>query len=493
LAAILLPAQDIKEFEKKVYEFTLSNGLHFIVVERHESPIVSFDTYVKVGAANDPAGRTGVAQMLGRLAFKGTETVGTRNWQEEKKALTAIEEAFDRMDAERNKGIAADQSRVDMLRTQARLAIDTAQRGGIANAFLRAFTENGAAEPTAAVSATASEFLYSLPSNRTELWFLMESQRLLHPVFRDFYTERDASVDEAGQHDISNPIESLLGQLRANAFQAHPYRNPVSGWPGDRSNLRYGDAKAFFDRYYVPGNIVIAIVGDVNPPELKRMAERYFGSLPAKPLPPALRGEEPPQMGPRTVVVESPGPLLFSVAYKRPSQYDRDNPVYDALQLMLAQERTGLIYNELVREKHVAADARVLATLPDGGDPNLFAILLEPALGRTIEENQKALEEALQRFKTSPIDPQTLARAKAQGRATRLRRLTTNRELAGLLALHYANYGDWRKLFATLDDLNNVTAEQVSRVAERCFVATGRTTVYTTPPGRAERIQGGAK
>jgi predicted Zn-dependent peptidase len=110
LAAVLtLRAQDLKEFEKRVTEFTLANGLHFIVAERHDAPVVSFHTYVNAGSVDDPTGQTGLAHMFEHMAFKGTETIGTRDWPNEKKALDAIEEIYDRLEAERNRGPKADQ------------------------------------------------------------------------------------------------------------------------------------------------------------------------------------------------------------------------------------------------------------------------------------------------------------------------------------------------------------------------------------------------
>ncbi|MGA2149880.1 MAG: insulinase family protein, partial [Bryobacteraceae bacterium] len=102
-AAASLAAQDLKEFEKRVTEFTLNNGLHFIVVERHDAPVVSFHTYVNAGSVDDPTGQTGLAHMFEHMAFKGTETIGTKNWPAEKRALDEIEEIYGRLDAERNK------------------------------------------------------------------------------------------------------------------------------------------------------------------------------------------------------------------------------------------------------------------------------------------------------------------------------------------------------------------------------------------------------
>jgi predicted Zn-dependent peptidase len=485
-AGLSLPAQDLKDIEKKVSEFSLPNGLHFIVMERHDAPVASFHTYVNAGSMNDPAGESGLAHLLERTAFTGTQSIGTRNWNEEKKALDAIEEAYDRMEAESNKGVKADQSRVDMLRTQVKLAAENARRGLVAGEYLRIFQENGSAEPTARTSPASTEFSFTLPSNRSELWFLMESQRLLHPAFREFYLEREASGEEYRQRYEASPQPKVLLELLATAFRVYPYRNPPTGWPSDLMNLRRSDAQAFFDRNYLPSNITVAICGDVDLPEIKRMAERYFGPMAAKGPVAPLRAEEPVQIGPRTAIVESPGQPVLAVAYKRPNQFDRDDVVFDVIQLMLGQGRSALLTSELIEEKHVAVRAQAIATFPDGKGPSLFAFLLTPAPGRTVEENRQALEDLLQRFKTAPIDLVALERAKAVGRAGLLRLLGSNSNMAALLASHHANYGDWRKLFTNLDDLNRVTADQVSRVANLYFVATGRTTAYSVPPGQSD-------
>jgi predicted Zn-dependent peptidase len=484
-AALPVSAQDLQELQKKASEFTLPNGLHFIVLERHDSPVVSFHTTVNVGSIQDPAGGTGLAHMFEHMGFKGTEAIGTKSWPEEKRALDAVEEAYDRMEAEANKGLKADQSRVDMLRNQFRLATDSAQRYAASGNYLRIIEENGAVEFNSQVSTGFSDYAYSLPSNRTELWFLMESQRLLHPIFRDFYPERELLLEEYRQRVESNTQGKLMAELLSAAFKAHPYRNPPGGRPGDILNLRRAQAQAFFERYYVPGNITIAIVGDFAAADAKRLAERYFGPIAARPLPPLVTAQEPPQNGPKTVIVEMPGQPATIVGYKRPSQFDKDDIALDMIQLLLSQGRSGMLYNELVQEKHLAQQAQAVATIPDGRFPNLFVFLLTPAQGHTVEENQRALEDLLQRFKSTPVDPQLLARAKAQGRSNLIRRMAGNRDLAGMLAFHSASYGDWRKMFTTLDDLNQVKPEDVQRAANRYFVATGRTTVSTVLPGQS--------
>jgi predicted Zn-dependent peptidase len=478
LGPALLPAQDFKAFEKKVTEFTLPNGLHFIVAERHEAPVVSFHTYVNAGSVDDPSGKTGIAHMFEHMAFKGTETIGTQDWPAEKKALDVVEEVYDRLDAERNKGPKADPNQVRLLELQLNSAIQAANSYVIPNEFFRIIEQNGGAGLNADTSLDYTEYFYSLPSNRLELWFLLESQRFLHPVFREFYKERSVVMEEERMRIESNPQGKLIQQFLATAFEAHPYRVPGTGWPSDIMNLRSRDAKAFFDEYYVPANITIAIVGDVDPAEARRMAQQYFGPLPAKPLPPLLHTVEPPQTAEKTVALDSPSQPIAIVGYKRPDQYDKDDAVFDCLQLILSSGRTGLLYKDLVQDQKLAVQAQAVGTFPDGRYPNEFIFFLVPSVGRTVEENEKALDDLLAKFMATKVDDETLNRARTKARAGVIRRLADNAGLANLLTSYYANYGDWRKLFTSLDDLNKVTADDVQRVARKYLAAPTRTVAY---------------
>jgi predicted Zn-dependent peptidase len=482
LLAPSLWAQDLKEFEKKVTEFTLANGLHFIVAERHEAPVVSFHTYVNAGSVDDPAGQTGLAHMFEHMAFKGTETIGTKDWPNEKKALEAIEEVYDRLEAERNRGPKADQGTLGALELKLKLAIDQAQAFVEPNEYTRVIEENGGVGLNAGTSLDSTEYYYSLPSNRIELWFLMESQRFLHPVFREFYKERDVVMEEHRMRVESSPQGKLQQDFLTTAFAAHPYHNPPGGWPSDIANLRRSEAKAFFDTYYVPSNITMAIVGDVNPADAKRMAERYFGPWQTRPLPPVLHTEEPPQPGPKIAIVNSASQPIALVGYKRPDQYDKDDAVFDVIQLILSHGRTGLMYKELVQEKRIAVAAQAIGNFPGSRYPNLFTFVLVPSLGHTVDENEKALDDLLVRFESQPVDADTLARAKIQARAGVIRRLANNAGLASLLTTYAVNYGDWRKLFTAIDDLNKVKATDVQRVALHYFVPASRTVAYTAAP-----------
>jgi predicted Zn-dependent peptidase len=482
-----LQGQNLAEFEKKVTGFRLANGLQFVVAERHDAPVVSFHTYVKAGSANDPTGQTGLAHMFEHMAFKGTETVGTTNWPAEERALATVDALARQVEAERNRGRLASAERLGELEAKLNAAIERAQSFVVPNEYTRLIEENGGAGLNAGTSWDSTDYFYSLPSNRLELWFLMESQRFLHPVFREFYKERDVVREEQRERVESSPSGQLGQSFASAAFEASPYRNPAIGWPSDIGRLRRDEAERFFSTYYVPGNVTIAIVGDVNPADARRLAERYFGPWPARPLPPAIHTEEPKQAGPKTVVVESSSQPLLMEGYKRPDEYDPDDAVFDVLSLVLSGGRTGLLYKELVQGKELALQAEAVSAYPGTLQSGLFLFFVVPALGHTVEENRAALDAVLTKLGQEGIDAETLARVKTKARAGVIRRLADNSGLAEMLASAQAEFGSWKKLFTSLDEIDRVTTADVVRVARRYFVPSGRTTGYTVAaPSAAE-------
>jgi predicted Zn-dependent peptidase len=484
-----LAAQDIKQFEKKVSEFTLPNGLHFTIAERRDAPVVSFHTYVNAGAVNDPAGATGLAHMFEHMAFKGTETIGTSNWPLEKKALEDVERAYDELEAERAKGRSANKVTLETLDKALSIAINRAGDYVTPNEYTRIVEENGAVGLNAGTDVASTEYYYSLPSNRIELWFLLESQRFLHPVFREFYKERDVVMEEYRMRVESNPQGLLLEGFRSAAFEAHPYRNPPGGWPSDIRNLRVSDARAFYEKYYTPSNMNVAIVGDVDAVGARRLAEKYFGPIAARPAPPPVHTEEPAQRGPRTVTIETQSQPLAAIGYRRPDHYDKDDAVFDVLSLILGSGRTSLLYKDMVQEKRLSLVAQCIPTFPDGRYPNMFVFVLAPAQGRTIEDNTKELDAVLAKLASQRVDEATMQRVKIKVRATVMSQLDSNAGLAGLLARHYANYGSWRKLFTSIDEIEKVTAADVQSVAAAYFTPKTRTVAYTTLPQGAGRRQ----
>ncbi len=482
LLPVVACAQDLKEFEKHVTEFTLDNGLHFIVVERHQAPVVSFHTYVNAGAVDDPQGQTGLAHMFEHMAFKGTAEIGSKDWVIEKQSIADIEQRYDALDAERAKGHLADSARLTTLQADLKAAIDKAATYADTNLYPRIIEENGGSGLNASTGEDSTDFFYSLPSNRIELWYLLESQRFKDPVYREFYKERDVVREERRMRVESNPQGTLFETLTATAIEAQPYRRPAGGWPSDIENLRVKDAEKFFRTYYGPSNITIAIVGDVDPTLARSLAQKYFGPIPARPLPPRPTTFDPPQSGPKSAEVNVPSQPIELIAYKRPDQYDKDDPVFDVISGILSGGRTGLLYKSLVRDQRMALDAGAESSLPGSKYPNLFMVYLVPNMGRTLPENEKALNQVLDTLRNQKVDAEVLTRVKTKTRAGVIRQLDSNSGLASTLAEYYAAYGDWRKLFTSIQDIEKVSADDVQRVARMYLDDRTRTVVYIKAP-----------
>ena len=480
-----------KQFVGEVSEFILPNGVRFIVLERRQTPVISFHTYVRAGTADVPAGQSGLGKLLENLAWTGTGTIGTRDWPSEKKALEAVEEAYDQLEAERDKGGKADDVKITSLQIEAKLAVSKAQSFAKPEEYFEVLSENGAKGVGATVTADAMQYTCTLPSNRAELWFAMESQRLARPVLRDFYMERDKLADEARGPQTGNAEARLLEVLAAVGFTAHPYRNPANGWPGDLENLRAADARAFLDRYVVPGKVTIAMVGDVTAAGARRLAEKYFAAWPAKFLPPPVHTREPAQTARRTGLAIHPGSALVAIGYQRPSQSDRDDIVLDLIQIILGDGTSGWLVRDLVRDRNAALGVRVQATFPGGRYPGLFAVLVAPAAGRTFAQTEVAVTAELDRLRVQPVDQATLARAKARARQAVLDTLSDNAATAALLATGAAEYGAWRQGLMDADRIETVRAEDVQRVAAKYFVPEHRTVVYSGPAGPVSEARAG--
>ena len=473
------------DFAKKITEFTLPNGLHWVVLERHETPLVSFHVYVRAGAVDLPGGQAGLARLTETEAWEGSGATSAADSAAEKKAAAALEEAYDRLEAEGNKGPKANDGALTVLGMEYRMALERAQSYARPREFETRLLSEGATGLKASAGRDSIEYSCTLPSNRVELWFSMESQRLSHPVFRTFYTERDRLADEVRSPAKGHEESRLMEDLAAAAFTAHPYRNPLNGWPGDVEHLRVADANAFAAKFFVPGNITIALAGDVNPAEARRLAEKYFGAMPARPLPAPVHTEEPLQTGPRTVIASTATMPMVAFGYKRPDQLDRDDAVFELIETMLAAGEDSWLATEMSREKNLILSARVDASFPGGRYPHLFAVALAPAPGHTVDEVEAAWGAIVARLQSKPVDDAALARAKAQARATILQRLEENTGAAEILASQSANYGDWRQVFRELDQIAGATSLDVQRVAVKYFVPARRTMVYSglTGPG----------
>jgi predicted Zn-dependent peptidase len=474
----------LADFEKSVTEFTLANGMKFIVVERHQVPVVAFNLYVDVGAVDEVTGITGVSHLFEHMAFKGTKTIGTRNYAAEKKAMDAADQAYAALQTEREK-LSPDPAKLKTLQDafdKAAEAADNVNPEEVREEFSKILERSGAEGLNAGTAYDSTQYVFSLPSNKLELWFSMESARFLDPVLREFYKERDVVLEERNMRTESDPFGKLLEDFLAAAYKAHPYHSPVVGHQSEISQVRRPEAEKYFRDHYVASAMTAAIVGDVNPKEVKRLAETYFGRLPKKPHPEAVRTVEPPQNGEHRVEVEAQAQPYLLVGFHKADVRDKDHAVFEAISDILGEGRTSWLYKSLVKDKKIAVAAEAITGYPGDKYPGLFVFFTVPSAGHTVEENLKAVEEQIDRLKTEKIPPDQLEQVKTRTRAGVIRSLRSMEGLAGALAQNQALEGDWRQLFKDIDEIGAVTADDIQRVAKACFEKKNRTIGVIVPP-----------
>jgi len=473
--ALPLAAQDLSSYEKRVSVKTLPNGLTVVLWRRPEAPVFSFYTLVDAGSAQDPRNKTGLAHMMEHMAFKGTPDIGTTDYAAEKVALEKVEQTYASYEAERIKRVDQDAQKLAELKKAWQDAIAAADKYVVKNQFGEIVESHGGVGVNATTNYDETNYLYSMPSNQIELWAALESDRMMHPVMREFYKERSVVMEERRMRTDSSPTGRLVEQFLGTAFMANPYHRPTIGYASDLQSFSATDAADFFQRYYVPRNMVIGLVGDLDPETVFPIIERYFGQLPTTPKPVELFTEEPPQNSVRQVTLQDPAQPFYLEGYHRPSYLAPDDAVYDAISDILSNGRTSRLYRSLVRDKKIAAFAAGFTGFPGIKYSHLFAFYAVPVPGHTTAELQTAFHEEIQKLKTQDVTDEELQMFKTRTKADLIRGLASNEGLAQQLAIYQTRYGDWRELFRYLDRVDKVTKADIRRVANQVFAETNRT------------------
>jgi predicted Zn-dependent peptidase len=481
LAAVALSgarAQDLKSFEQRITTKVLPNGLTILICERPDAPVFSYSTFIDAGDVNDPSGESGLAHMFEHLAFKGTSEIGTTDYEAEKNALAKVEEANAAYEAEYLKPVGRDEKKLAELKVAFVQVQAEAHKFVIPNQFTDIAVRNGAEGLNAETGLDETQYFWSMPENRLELWAYMESGRLADTVPREFYTERNVVIEERRMRTDSNPEGRLIEQFLATAYVAHNYKRPNVGWYSELSQINATEAMDFHKKYYVGANIVVAVVGDVKASVAMPMLEKYFSRVPGGPKPAEMTTVEPKQLAEKTVEIQDSSQPLYFEGYHRPDYRDPDDAVYDAISDILSNGRVSRLYRSLVRDQQIAAEAAGFSPYPGDKYPGLFLFEAVPLPGHTPQEMRDAIHKELEKLRTTDVTDGELAMYKTRTRADLLRGLADNQGLANDLAEYQTRYGDWRELFLQLGKVDKVTKADIRRVASQVFVPGNRTEAW---------------
>ena len=475
--------------EVPVIEHELENGLTLLLVPRPGDPNISAGWIARVGSVNERPGITGVAHLFEHMMFKGTETIGTQDIDEDLRIIEELDATKNELQVEETRlleqhrlGEIDDPQAPDarsprhqelLEQFEALLARQTELL--IKEDFSRIYTGQGASGMNAGTSYDFTIYFVNVPANKLELWFWMEADRLLNPVFREFYTERDVVHEERRLRTDSTPTGKFQEQFDAMFWESSPYSWPVVGWPSDLGGITREEALAFFEIYYAPNNIAVALVGDFDPDHAIPLAERYFGRLPRgarAPLPPRTR--EMPQLAEKRMVAYAETNPQVVIRYHSVPDGHVDEPALVVLGQLL-NGRTGRLYKALVEQEQVATSA-------SGGQAGLkfegmFELRGIAKQGRTPEEVEQAIYAELERLKTDPVGERELQKVKNQNAASNFRDLRGNFQLMMQLLIRENNRG-WETISTDPPLYEAVTAEDIMRVA----------TTYFTPETRAVAV-----
>jgi predicted Zn-dependent peptidase len=472
--SLCLQAQTFEAMKSQVRVQTLKNGMKFIVLERHEAPVVSFHVYADAGSANESYGITGISHILEHMAFKGTKIVGTKDFQAEAKILDEMDALYDEIKREKAK-VNPDAERLKEMEGKFNALEKKAKEYVVTDEFVDMMMKEGDRGVNAYTSNDATQYIDSLPSNKLEFWMAMTSDRFLNPVFREFFKERDVVMEERRLGLETSPIMRMVEDFVATAFKAHPYHHDVIGHMSDLRNITRKDVEEYFKRFYGPSDLTVAIVGDVKAEDVFNLAELYFARIPSGPKPEPVRTEEPEQWGERRAEVEAMSQPMIIVGYHRPDYRHKDSAALDALANIVGEGRSSRLYQVLVKEKKVAVEVIGFNGFPGEKFPNLIAFFAVPAAGRTSAECLGLIDEEIEKVKKESVTPEELTKFKRSGVKNILDQMKSNSNMAALLTGADVVLGDWRLVFDQVEKIKAITAEDVKRVANTYLIKKHRT------------------
>jgi predicted Zn-dependent peptidase len=515
LAALLLAAMPLGAQEIPVVERTLPNGMRLLMVERHEQPTIAFGWLARVGSANERPGMTGMAHLFEHMMFKGTKTIGTRDAKRDAelndlqdKVQAQIREEMSVLREKQRRGEIANMMdpmartpRLQQLLLDFDRLVKEQRELIVKDEMDKIYTEAGGTGLNASTSNDRTFYIISLPSNKLELWFWLESDRLANPVFREFYSERDVILEERRQSLESRPGGVVSEAFNAMTWMASPYHWEVIGWPSDISQVTREQANEFFATYYAPNNITAILVGDFKPDAAVALAEKYFSRIPANPKGvPEVITLEPPQPAEQRMVAEVETTPSLQVEFKTVSSVHKDAPALQALAGILGgapmfmgrpggpgggRAPSGRLHKALVLDQKVATSASASSRgMKMGGT---FALRVTPTQGKGPADLEPALYAEIEKVVKDGVTEEELKRFKNTTQVGLYGRLESNTGIRETLS-QFLTVG-------TVQDFTNaprlvqaVTREDVQRVAKQYLVKDGRNVLLTNRKVR-ERVQ----
>jgi predicted Zn-dependent peptidase len=505
---LFLPALWAQQVQ--VQEYVLPNGLRLLMIPKKGDPNVAAGWVARAGSVNERPGITGLSHLFEHMMFKGTRAVGTKDIKKDLKLIAqmdAIKAAIRKEEQDQIKRLRLGQisnlqdpnnrtPRHNQLLQELALLEKAEKDLIVPNEYDKILTNAGASSVNAQTSQDYTIYFLNVPANKLELWFWMESDRLLNPIFREFYSERDVVQEERRMRTDSTPTGIFEEEFDAMFWTSSPYSWPVLGWPSDLNGITREEALSYFSVNYAPNNVSACLVGDFDPAQAKALADRYFGRLKRSPQPQQpVRTSEVKQMAEKRMVAFAETTPEVEMRYHSVADGHADEPALLVLGALLSGQ-TGRLYKSLVLDQKIAN----MASAGQNGMKyeGYFALSGTAKPESTPEAVERELYKEIEKLQKEKVGERELQKVKNQFAADNFRRLESRFFLMMQILLADSNRG-WQSFNEDPKRIAAVTADDIQRVANRYFTPENRAVAlyYTKKPGDGaleEKIQkGGGK
>jgi predicted Zn-dependent peptidase len=468
-AAIKDPGEYLK---MNVVRKKLPNGITVILLNRGYAPVLAFNISFRVGSVDESYRTIGAAHMLEHMLFKGTDKIGTKDYKKERVIISRIEavgETVDRLKLTdpKNALLPELEAEIKKLQNEGRRYVESSP-------YDKIYSENGGIGFNASTSNDKTGYYIELPASRLEVWARLESERLLNPVLREFYRERNNVLEERLMRYDSIGTGLLFERFIATAFIAHPYRHPIIGWRSNIPYLSVADVRKFYHDYYIPSRMTITIVGRQDTDKTFEVISNYFGRIESRPDPEPIAIREPAQMGERRFDMLFESQPYLIIGWHKPSFPSRDDYVCEVISDILASGKSSRLYRSLVMGKKIASSVDAWNGAPASRYDNLFVIFAAPSPPHTVQELEQAIYAEMERF-FSDVSDREIQKVVNKLETEMVFDLESNKGLARLLSYYQTLFGDWKYAVDHVSVIKKIGIKDVKDMKDRYFTENNRT------------------
>ncbi len=469
----------------QVKAVVLDNGMTLLLVNKPGAPNIAAGWVAHVGSANERPGITGISHLFEHMMFKGSKIIGTKDNTIDSNLRKQLDTIRDQMFVEERTqrlkvrtGLAKSMSdkslqtkKMDDLKSSFQVLIKKQRENIVKDEFDKIYTEAGGSGMNAFTNEDMTVYFNQVPKNKLELWFWMESERLYQPVFREFYSERDVVFEERRMRTESTPTGQPDEVFNSLFWRGSTYGWPVVGWPSDIAAITRKQAENYFNIFYAPNNITVAIVGDFDQAQALKFAKKYFGRIPrGKTTPPDVITMRTPQNGEVTYTAKVDAPPSATSAFHTTAFAGKDDPALQVLESIL-NGRTGRFYKRLVLQDKIATS--VNASADSRKYDGMFSISASGNSDTTPAQLRTALLDEIEKIKKNGVSQKELQKVKNNLGASKFRRL--REPFRVLIELLYIDgLRKWNVIDDYFDRIMLVTNNDIIRVTKTYFTAENR-------------------